>query len=323
MSADRRHHDSYTPGTGLPLGVPTGSDSETAYSQVSGEFSQSREPNTSAAPLAEVPSESTSVRIGHRMLESLDRSLSDRDRDVLRLVAEHRFLTTHQVQAFRFQTHNSEASGARVARRVLARLQRDGMLEPLGRPVGGFRGGSAATIWRLTSAGSRLVYGDDKRRRPGRPTERFLKHSLAIADVHVLLNQHKRIETIEDIAVQVEPASWRTYQGPAGERRWLQPDLYAEIMTTDFLDRHFIEVDLGTESLPTLIKKCQQYEDYRRSGVEQARSGSFPLVVWLFVDHRRAQKLEAAVRRSSKLTDAMYRYAIPDTLTEVLAGGAA
>lgn len=321
MSADRRTPEtSYTPGAGLPLGVPAGSTDDDPFTQVSAEFSPSREPNTSAAAPAEVPPR---PRVGHRMLTQLDESLSPRDRDVLRLVAEHRFLTTHQVQAFRFEDHQSDASASRVARRVLARLDRDGLLEALDRRVGGFRAGSAATIWRLTPAGNRLVYGDDKRRRPGRPTERFLRHCLAIADVHVLLNQHRRIEAIEDIDVQVEPASWRTYQGPGGERRWLQPDLYAEITTADFLDRHFIEVDLGTESLPTLLKKCQQYEDYRRAGVEQSRSGSFPLVVWLFVDERRARTLETAVRRSSKLTAAMYRYATPNTLTDVLAGGVA
>lgn len=320
MSADHRaQNDGYTPGAGLPLGVPTGSGDDALSSQVSAEFGAYREPNTSDAPLPEVPARS---RIGHRMLAHLDQSLSDRDRDILRLIAEHRFLTTHQLQAFRFDDHQSDASASRVARRVLARLDRDGLLEPLDRRVGGYRARSTATIWRLTAAGGRLVYGDDKRRRPGKPTERFLKHCLAIADVHVLLRQHRRIEAIEDVQVAVEPASWRTYQGPGGERRWLQPDLYAEITTSDFLDRHFIEVDLGSESLPTLLKKCAQYEDYRRSGVEQSRFGSFPLVVWLFLDDRRGHKLEAAVRRSSKLTAAMYRYATPGTLTEVLAGGA-
>lgn len=321
MSTARPSSDnSYTPGAGLPLGVPTGSDESNVFLQVSGEFGGSKEPNTSAPPSAEVHSRS---RIGHVMLSHLEASLSPRDRDVLQLVAEHRFLTTHQLQAFRFSEHQSDASASRVTRRVLSRLDRNGLIESINRRVGGFRGGSAATIWRLTSAGSRLVYGDDKRRRPGSPTERFLKHCLAVADVHVLLNQHRRIEAIEDVTVQVEPASWRTYQGPGGERRWLQPDLYAEITTNDFLDRHFIEVDLGTESLPTLIKKCQQYEDYRRSGVEQAHSGSFPLVVWLFMDGHRAAKLSAAVRRSHQLTEAMYRYATPDTLTDVLAGGTA
>lgn len=242
---------------------------------------------------------------------------------VLRLVAQHRFLTTNQVQHFCFVDHQTEATGARVTRRVLARLERDGLLRMLDRRVGGYRAGSAATIWQLAPAGQRVVYGDENRKRLGATSERFLDHCLAIADVHVLLEQHRRIEAIEHVAVEVEPASWRSYQGPSGERRWLQPDLYAEITTADFIDRLFIEVDLGTESLPTLIRKCQQYEDYRRSGIEQTRRSGFPLVLWLFTTEERARKLAQAVRRSSKLTDAMYRYATPETLTHVLAGGAA
>ena len=125
------------------------------------------------------------------------------------------------------------------------------------------------------------------------------------------------------MTVEVEPASWRKYLGPSGERRWLQPDLYAEITTADFVDRTFIEVDLGTESLPTLIRKCQQYEDYRRSGTEQEHRGSFPLVVWLLTTAERVTKLEAAVRHSHGLTTQMFRYATPNTLTQVLAGGSA
>jgi hypothetical protein len=314
----------YTPGAGLPLGVPTGTTADDLSPQVSREFGQSREPNTSAAPSSEVASAAGTRRaLGSRQLARVAAHLSDRDQEVLRIVGQHRFVTTHQVQAFCFLDHQSEATGARVTRRVLARLQRDGLIAPLERRVGGYRAGSAATIWRLTAAGRRLAYGDGAKRGNSSPSQRFLEHCLAIADVHVLLVQHRRIEAIEDITVEVEPASWRRYQAPGGERRWLQPDLYAEITTSDFLDRHFIEVDLGTESMPTLLRKCQQYEEYRRSGIEQARHGNFPLVVWLLLDPDRARKLAQAVRRSSKLNEAMFRFALPDTLTQVLAGGAA
>lgn len=320
-AAERRERRNYTPGAGLPLAVPIGTDNGGLSDEVSGEFPQSREPNTSAASLTEVSPTQVS-RVGARQLHRLTDRLSDRDRAVLDLVAQHRYLTTSQLQHFCFLDHQSAATGARVTRRVLRRLEQAGLLRPLARRVGGVRAGSAATIWRLAPAGARIVYGDDKRRRPVEPSERFLNHCLAIADVHVLLHQHRRIEAIEDVAVEVEPASWRTYQGAGGERRWLQPDLYAEITSSDFVDRHFIEVDLGTESLPTLLKKCHQYEEYRRSGLEQDRHGSFPLVVWLFLDESRAARLAAAVRRTGKLTDAMYRVATPETLTQVLAGGA-
>lgn len=318
-AASNRH---YTPGQGLPLGSPAGFDADELSAQVMAEFAQSREPNTSAVPSAEASSGPVARRIGRRVLAQLDDHLSDRDREVVTRVAEHRFLTTHQIQAFCFTEHQSDDSAGRTTRRVLSRLQRDGLLRALERRIGGVRSGSAATIWQLTAAGQRLVR-PDKRCRRGSPSERFLAHCLAIADVHVLLRQHRRIEAIENVAVEIEPASWRRYQGPSGEPRWLQPDLYAEITTSDFVDRLFIEVDLGTESLPTLLSKCEQFEKYRRSGVEQAKYRSFPLVLWLLTSAQRAHKLEQAVRRSANLTDAMYRFATPETLTQVLAGDTA
>jgi len=313
----------YTPGAGLPLGVPAASGDEAVSAQVGDEFPGSREPNTSSSSSSEAPPRGAGRRVGARQLARLTDQLSDRDHAVLQLVADHRYLTTHQIQRFCFVDHETAATGARVARRVLARLQRDGLIRSLDRRVGGLGSGSGVTIWRLSASGLRIVYGDDKRRRSGEPSERFLRHCLAIADVHVLLHQHRRIEAIENVVVEVEPASWRKYLGPSGEPRWLQPDLYTEITTADFVDRTFIEVDLGTESLPTLIRKCQQYEDYRRSGTEQDRAGSFPLVVWLLTTAERAAKLEATVHRSHSLTAAMFRYATPNTLAQVLAGGAA
>lgn len=313
----------YTPGAGLPLGVPTDAIDDAVRAQVRGEFPSSGTPNTSAPSSSEVAPRGAGGRVGARQLARLAHHLPDRDRDVLQMIADHRYLTTHQIQQFCFLDHETAATGARVARRVLARLGRDGLIRPLDRRVGGFGSGSAVTIWRLNAPGLRLVYGDAKRRRAAEPSERFLRHRLAVADVHVLLRQHRRIEAIENVTVEVEPAAWRKYLGPSGESRWLQPDLYAEITTAEFVDRTFIEVDLGTESLPTLLRKCQQYEDYRRSGIEQDRRGSFPLVVWLLTTPERAARLAGEISRHHRLTSAMFRYATPDTLAQVLAGGAA
>ncbi|WP_454163001.1 replication-relaxation family protein [Gordonia iterans] len=222
-----------------------------------------------------------------------------------------------------FRSTGLDNISGRTTRRVLARLKRDGLLRTLERRVGGVRSGSASAVWHLAPAGIRIVFGDKKRRRSAPPSQRFLAHCLAVADVHVVLRQHEQIETIEHVVVEVEPKAWRRYIGPAGEPRWLQPDLYAEISTADFTDLFFIEVDLGTESLPTLLGKCEQYEAYRRSGVEQDRHGNFPLVLWLFLDRTRRDKLAAAVRRGNQLTEPMYRFTTPETLTQVLAGGTA
>lgn len=315
-------HVGYVPGQGLPLASPLGPTQEQLSTQVSAEFAGLREPNTSRTSRSEVASPAALGRVGSVQLQRLERHLSERDREVLSRVAEHSFLTTLQVQAFCFTDHATDASAARTTRRVLGRLERDGLLRALDRQVGGVRAGSAARVWHLAPAGSRLVYGE-ARRRANHPSLRFLAHRLAVADVHLLLLAHRRIEAIEDVRVDVEPAAWRRYQGPGGEPRWLQPDLFTELMAGDFADRFFVEVDLGTESLPTLVRKCDQYERYRRSGIEQARHGAFPVVVWLLPTPERALQLQAAIRRSGRLNPAMFRCATPGDLVQVLAGGEA
>jgi len=58
----------------------------------------------------------------------------------------------------------------------------------------------------------------------------------------------------------------------SGSRLTLKPDLYVltaprtNQQPSEFEDHAYIEVDRATESLPTLIRKCRQYETYRRSG---------------------------------------------------------
>jgi len=117
--------------------------------------------------------------------------------------------------------------------------------------------------------------------------------------------------------------SWRSFLGLAGERRTLQPDMYAELVTEDYEDRWFIEVDCGTESLSTILKKCQQYEDYRRSGSEQTAHGVFPKVLWIMGGERgseRAERLQRAIRRSHELTPELYEICMPGDVATALRG---
>jgi hypothetical protein len=307
----------YTPGSGLPLAPPLGSSGKSVTPLVEGALEPLGELNTSSSADVVVPAR----RVSARALDRLSQQLSDRDRIVLSRLLEHGYLTTHQIEGFAFSGHATPGSASRATRRVLARLDRDGLVRTVGRRVGGVRAGSAATVWRLAPAGVRLLREAGARIRKGEPSVRHLAHTLAVADVHLLLRDHERIEAIESVTVQVESAAWRPYHGAGGERRWLQPDLYAEITTSDFVDRIFLEVDLGSEGMATLLDKCRQYEAYRASGSEQ-QQGSFPLVIWLFLTPDRARALSAAVSRSPRLSAEMFRYATPDTLTQVVAGGA-
>ncbi len=252
--------------------------------------------------------------------------LSERDQAVLEAIAEHRFFTTRQVERLLFSNHNTPDSGARCCRRVLARLERWGLIERPIRPVGGLQAGSASSIWMLSSAGQRLRNLQAGRGAIGRvrePGERFIQHYLAIGDAHLELVTAARAGLVELLSVQIEPACWRSYSSLAGSRETLKPDLFAVTGSGEFEDHWFIEIDRATESLPTLLKQCQQYEAYRRSGSEQAATGLFPRVLWIVPDDRRAAQLRAALTSTRAFGRDLFQVTTPEELIHTVTGGAA
>lgn len=262
----------------------------------------------------------------HR-LERIQRDLSVRDRSILMSVYQHRFLTTTQIQGIHFSDHATIGAASRVCRRVLARLFEGQLIEHLERRMGGVRAGSASYVWRLGLVGDRVISaarGDGSRARRKEPSARHLDHCLAIADRHIDLVKASRVgQLVELITVQTEPSCWRSYLGLGGQTQTLKPDLYVVTASGEFEDHWFVEVDRNTESIPTLIAKCAQYEHYRRAGGEQADSGIFPLVVWVVPDAIRQGKLQTAVAASRRLDLALYRICTPDQFVDVVWKGAA
>jgi hypothetical protein len=310
----------YTPGAGIPVALPLGSSGNALSPNDQAASSESRGTNTSRTPFSKKHVAGTSGRVGAVALDRLNRLLPTRDRHVLERVREHRYLSTHQIQEFVFTTHQTQESAARTTRSVLLRLERSLLLRPLERRIGGVRAGSSAQLWQLTPAAARLLLDEGSTYRTHEPSPRFLGHCLAVADVHLALRRLTSDDDITDVGVSIEPTSWRRYSGSGGESRWLQPDLAAVVSTNHYDDRWFIEVDLGTESLPTLLRKCGQYEAYRASGIEQEASGGFPLVLWVFTKPQRAEQLARSVLRSPRLTPQLFRYAGPSSLLDVLRG---
>ncbi|MGV9834260.1 replication-relaxation family protein [Nocardia niigatensis] len=268
-----------------------------------------------------------------RDLGKLAAQLSDRDWTILQSVSDHRYLTVSQIHILHFGDM-APRSGLRTAQRVLARLRLLRVLANLKQRIGGHHAGSAATVHYVDEVGDRLLRRRSARetRRPFRePTQRFLDHQLAIADAHVALAEAHQAGHLELLRVDIEPTAWRTYVGIGGVRLTLKPDLYAESAATpgsDFIDSAFIEIDRGTESIPTLLKKCREYEAYRRQGVEQEDSdGAFPLVVWsLWAEteakaERRRTALREAITRDRNLPSDLFLVIAPPQLVAALQEG--
>lgn len=240
---------------------------------------------------------------------------------LLELTKEHRFATTHQLARFLRPSYRSERSALRQTLRHLAALQQDGLVSSLERRVGGWQGGSSVGIWTLTSRGHRHLTGSRKRLRPHHLSTHFLEHSLAVTETCVRLQEATRQLADYEVVVQQEPACWRSYLGSHGERVTLRPDLYAQVSSTDYEDRYFLEVDRSSENPGRVIRKCWQYEHHRRSGAEQKRAGVYPAVVWLVPSEHRKQQLLRHLTQEPKLPQHLFVVITPDELTALIRDG--
>jgi hypothetical protein len=68
----------------------------------------------------------------------------------------------------------------------------------------------------------------------------------------------------------------------------------------------FIEVDMGTERLERIKDKLKLYSHYRASGKEQAKYKVFPGVLFLVIDQKRKQRIEALIRRQSSYAQQLF-----------------
>jgi hypothetical protein len=270
--------------------------------------------------------ERQAARTGRKRRRLLTSQISARDWAVLEAVGRYRYLTTNQLQQLFFFDHRTATAAARLCRRALLRLHDDRLLERLERRIGGLHAGSAASVWRLGPVGDRLLrerdgLGGHARRKE--PSLHHLDHCLAVADSAVQLTVAARAGAIELLAVAPEPTSWRRYLGASGVPVILKPDLYAVTASGDYEDAWFIEIDRGTESLPTVLRQCQQYERYRRTGREQADGGVFPWVLWVVPGEARAAKLRRAIAENRYLDQQLFRVTTTAGFLATVTGGAA
>lgn len=188
-------------------------------------------------------------------------------------------------------------------------------------------------IYYLDVVGDRLLRAqalDQPRRRFLDPSARFLSHTLAIADLVTDLLTSAGAPGWRLQHYELEPTASRQFQGLGGQTCTLKPDLYLETAAPESrgdVVAYFVELDLGAESLPTLLRKCNSYEQYRRSGTEQAQYGSFPQVIWSMdgrtptIIDRRQRALLDAIRRDQRLPNELFVISDRPTLTSLIRQG--
>jgi len=249
--------------------------------------------------------------------------LGRRDLDVVKRVADLRFVTGSQLALLCFNLGDDPTVSARAARRALLRLTRLGVLDRLPRQVGGVRAGSAGYIYCLGLGGQRLAveHGWQPERRTRRslvPGTLFVRHALQVAELHARLVEADRSGSFELLKLSGEPACWRSLGGLAGQRQRLKPDSYVRLGVGDFEHSYFIEVDRGTEGSRALERQLQLYVAYYRSGAEQAKRSVFPRVVWLAPDERRVDVIAASVAGLAEAERELFRVAVLDQVLDVI-----
>ncbi|GAA1344258.1 replication-relaxation family protein [Arthrobacter roseus] len=316
--------------TPLPTDYPTESNREQTNTLASAKRAATGATNTVALPST---GSHTGPRISNRRLEDIRAGLSDRDLAMLASVERYRFLSARHLQALHFTDHASTESASRTCRRVLARLRRLRILGVLDRRIGGIRAGSEGLVYYVDTAGDRIQRDGAqarRRRRFDEPSARFLDHTLAIADMAIAVREAAQSHGAEVVKIDPEHHATRTYQDGYGVPQVLRPDLYIELAASvgdDEVSVFFIEVDLGHESLPTLLGKSLAYEEYRATGSEQRQYGGFPQVIWAMDAHRettalrRRKALGDAIERNSRTAASLYRIlALPDTADALVQG---
>lgn len=219
--------------------------------------------------------------------------LTPRDWAVLVTLRRCRVATGVQLQRLHF-AELGEMSAQVTRSRALRRLVEMRMITVSRRRTGGPGRGSASPVYLLDTAGTTVLrmrtdpeYLTGRAVRPPTlPGDRYLAHILAVTELYVQAVEADRAGRFRLAAFAAEPASWWT--DPYG--RVLKPDAFlrvARIEPERVTDRWWVEVDLGTETVPTIAARLRQYAKFRASGAT-GPGGVVPGVFVATVDARRA-----------------------------------
>lgn len=257
------------------------------------------------------------------LFDHVEACFASRDYQVLQAFAQYRYLTSGHVQRLLFYNHDSSAISNRTCRRALTRLTHKGLLKCLERRIGGSSAGSGASIYCLTPAGGRLLanMGLIERRANVRASVTFLEHTLSIAEAAIRLSESARAGSFELLTLATEPKCWRTFLSMYGTNEYLKPDLHAVTATREHEHHFFIEIDLGTESLPRIVRKCHQYTAYWQSGTEQEQVAIFPYVVWVAPNKTRAARMAHAIANASGPRQELFSVITPSEFLDVMRAG--
>jgi hypothetical protein len=188
-----------------------------------------------------------------------------------------------------------------------------GVLTTLARRVGGVRAGSSGLVFALDIAGKRLVAAGGRATRPSVPGERYVRHTLAVAEIYASLVVQARVGAAQIDRFEAEPASW----WPDGRNGLLKPDAYVRVSGSEHADAWWVEVDLATEHLPTMRRKLMTYMDFYNRG--QLGPGKvMPWIMRTLPDAKRLSEIVRLIRQLPRRADELFTVATHNDAAEVI-----
>ncbi|MBR3122416.1 replication-relaxation family protein [Candidatus Saccharibacteria bacterium] len=273
------------------------------------------------------------MRVSRLKLAEIELQLTEKDRNILTALRTLSFMRTDQIKRLFFNPKNQQEvprAYATATTRALNRLMNKGLIQHLPRVVGGIRKGSQGRIWYLTEAGQRLLNlgKTEARQKVNLPSSMFLRHTLAVAECYTQFVTICRCKTEDDegqslelVDIALEPDCWREYE-KNGRRISLRPDMSAVTASGEYKDFWFVEMDLATEVVQDILRKCKRYCEYYETGIEQNKTGVFPVVLFIVPDENRKERLEEAISDMKVSRPRLFLIIVPDELEGVLRSGA-
>lgn len=269
-------------------------------------------------------------RLSRKRLLALEKELSDLDWQILETIGQCRAIFGKQIRRLYFTDGTSKNANTTAANRRLKALSDLGLIAAVNRKVDCRSRGCVAYIYYLTEGGEHILqihrHEPEVRKRNIEPSVATLRHTVSVAECYVLAAEACRQNDMKLTDIQMEPECWRPYQG-SYNNRMLKPDLAIVTEKQDWMSheeawyelRWFIEVDLNTEDIQTIIGKCRRYYEYYRSDTEQRLYGDvFPLVVWIVKTEARKRSLIRHIRETFPQYPRIFAVILPDEFTTML-----
>jgi hypothetical protein len=240
----------------------------------------------------------TPTRVRTAYAAQVAAKVSDKDVAILETVNRLHLLSGWQIDRLFFD-HLTGHSRTVTRSRALKRLTDWRVLQRLPRRIGGGKRGSSVAVYALDSAGQILlawrnhgIGGPVHVRKPTPPSDRFVAHILTTTELYVSLTEQERSGLLELRHFVTEPASW----WPNSPNGYLKPDAFFVVSDGNVDYLWWLETDMATESVTTVVSKLKAYLDFFRRGQLGPQETMPRVLVSVPNDVRQANLLRAIAR---------------------------